>query len=91
MSIELKHGDKIWMDYGPGLVVGHILESSPDNRLIGISPVPYDEYKKLPLMSRSQMPVTWFDVKYCTYRCHIAYEDLQKLDESLKPKTGFIP
>jgi hypothetical protein len=88
--MQIKLGDKIWMHYGPNaLVVGHILDNSPKEDFIGVSPVPFDEYEKMPLMQRAQIPINWFDTRYCTYIDHIPLEDLRKLDKELKPQAGF--
>jgi hypothetical protein len=90
--MDIKLGDKIWMHYGSNtLVVGHILDNSPKNDFIAVSPLPYGEYKKMPLMQRAGVPISWFEVKYCSYIDHISLEDLQKLDESLRPHIGLHP
>jgi hypothetical protein len=91
MDIELKLGDKVWMHYGPStLIVGHIIDYSPDFALIGLSPLPYDEYKCMSLSQKAGCPISWCETKYCHYRCHITYNDLKKMDEAAKePKLGF--
>jgi hypothetical protein len=90
--MELKLGDKIWMHFGPSaLIVGHVLDHSPDYRYIAISPVPYEAYRKMQLLERAQIPLSWHPIEYCSYICHIPYEDLQKIDQELKPHAGFVP
>jgi len=90
--MEVQLGDKLWMFHGPHtLVVGYLVDASPDNKMIAVSPCPYEDYKKMGLSQRATIPVTWFQTKYCTYENHIKAEDLTKLDETLKPAAGFRP
>lgn len=89
--MQINLGDKIWMNFGPnGLIVGYVLDHSPDYQFVGISPVPYDSFKKMPLVERAQIPISWHDVKYCSYVCRVPYEQLQKIDQALKPQAGFL-
>ena len=89
--MELKLGDKLWINYGPNaIVVGHLVDSSPDNTLIGLSPVPYAEYIKMSSSEQASCPISWFETYACTYRCHIPFEDIQQKDSGLKPSAvGF--
>jgi hypothetical protein len=93
--MEVNIGDRIWM-YGGGsaiLIVGYILEASPDNEFIGVSPVPYDDFKKLTIMQRANIPINWCPLKYCNYVAHIPYAQIAALDnelEAAKPRGGFL-
>jgi len=93
--MELFLGDKVWMHYGPNvLVVGHIIDHSPNYQLIGISPVSFDEYKKLSIAERASCPITWCERRACHYLCHTAYQDLKGHDDALSAVGkgfGFIP
>lgn len=93
MPKELKLGDKVWMHYGPSvLIVGHIVDTSPDFSMLGFSPLPYDEYHKMTLSQKASCPITWCEVRACHYLCHIPYADLKKQDDdNQSSKLGFIP
>ena len=72
MSQELNLGDKIWMHYGPSvLIVGHLIDHSPDFRMIGVSPVPFDDYKKMTITERASCPISWCESVACHYLCSI--------------------
>jgi hypothetical protein len=89
---EVKVGDRIWMYCGPvALIVGHILEQSPDGSHISVSPIPYDEFVKLPLMQRANIPVNWCPLKLCSYVAHIPHEELKNIDKEIESKrvSGF--
>lgn len=93
MDITLNLGDKVWMHYGPSvLIVGHIIDYSPDYRLIGLSPLPYDEYQKMTLIQKAGCPINWCEVRACHYLCHLNHDELKKQDEIANaPKMGFAP
>lgn len=91
--MELKLGDKIWMYYGPiNIIVGHIVDVSPEFSIIGLSALPYDDYKKMTSSEKAGCPVTWCEVEECSYITHVPYETIKKQDEILTFKpTGFKP
>ena len=91
MNVELNLGDKVWMHYGPStLIVGHVIDYSPDYTMIGMSPLPYDEYKEMTLMQRASCPISWCEIRACHYLTHIPYEELKKQEEERKkPTLGF--
>lgn len=91
MSQELHLGDKIWMHYGPNvLIVGHIIDCSPDSRMIGVSQLPFEEYSKMTLIDKATCAISWCETRYCHYLCHVPYEELRKQDEVLSTKPfGF--
>lgn len=90
MDVELKLGDKIWMHYGPSvLIVGHIIDQSPNDQFIGISALPYDEYQKMNHSQKASCPISWCEVRACHYLSHIAYNELKQQDEAITPKAGF--
>ena len=95
MSQPLNLGDKIWMHYGPSvLIVGHLIDHSPDYKMLGVSPMPFDDYKKMTITERASCPINWCDAVACHYLCHVPYEELQKHDDLLKSKGagfGFSP
>lgn len=89
--MEIKLGDKIWVHYGPAiLMVGHVIDYSPDYTMFGISPLPYREYEKMTLMQKASCPINWCEVKACHYLCHIPLEELTKQDEAVTPRAGFL-
>jgi hypothetical protein len=91
MSKELKLGDKVWMHYGPSvIIVGHIVDHSPDYAMLGISPLPYEDYRVMKLSERAGCPISWCDVKSCHYLSHIPREDLEEFDKSVSAKVGFL-
>lgn len=91
MDVELKLGDKIWMHYGPSvLIVGNIIDHSPDYRMIGLSPVPYDVYAKMNEETKATCPISWCETRACHYLCHIPVSELRKRDETVTPKAGFL-
>lgn len=90
MPKELKLGDKLWMHYGASvLIVGHIVDVSPSETMIGISPLPYDDYKEMTFNERASCPISWCETKACHYLSHVPYDDMKKHDEGLKPALGF--
>jgi hypothetical protein len=90
MSIELKLGDKVWMHYGPSvLLVGHIIDYSPDYSMVGLSPLPFNEYEKMNLSQKASCPINWCELKACHYICHIPYDELKRQDEAVAPRAGF--
>lgn len=91
MSQELNFGDKIWMHYGPNvLIVGYLVDNSPDYKYIGVSPVPYSEYKTMTTSTKASCPINWCDVKACHYLSHIPYQDIEKHDAiNQSPRLGF--
>lgn len=92
MSKELNLGDKVWMHYGPSvLIVGHLIDYSPDYSMVGLSPLPYSVYKKMNTEQKAECPINWFELKGCSYLCHIPEDELKKQDETLDvPKAGFF-
>jgi hypothetical protein len=90
MDIELKLGDKVWMHYGPGvLIVGHIIDHSPDYRLVGLSPLPFENYQKMTVEQKAGCPISWCEVRACHYLSHVSSADLKKQDEIVAIKPGF--
>lgn len=88
--MEIQLGDKLWMHYGPNvLIVGHVIDHSPDLRMIGISPLPFDEYKKMSIAERASCPISWCELRACHYLCHTPYVELKQHDERAVPKAGF--
>lgn len=94
MDVEIKLGDKVWMHYGPSvLIVGHVVDHSPDYRLLGLSPLPFDNYKKMTAEQKASCPVNWCETRACHYLCHISSDDLKKQDEAVEaasPRPGFF-
>lgn len=94
-NMEVKLGDKLWMHYGPNtLLVGHVVDQSPDQRHVAVSPLPFDEYHKMTQLEKAGCPISWCEVKFCHYLCHTAYEDLKKQDEAISNKPAgfrFLP
>ena len=92
--MEVNIGDRIWMYGGMAtLIVGYVLEMSPNGEFIGVSPIPFDEFKKLTLTQRANIPINWCPLKYCSYVAHIPYEQITALDKELdaaKPRGGFL-
>lgn len=90
MGIELNLGDKVWLHYGPTmLIVGHIVDNSPNHNLIGISPLPYNDYKEMNLLEKASCPIGWYESKDCAYICHIPSGDLTKIDNTKEAPVGF--
>lgn len=91
MSKELNLGDKVWMHYGPSvLIVGHLIDYSPDYSMVGLSPLPFTVYNKMNTAEKADCPINWFELKACHYICHIPASDLKKQDEALEtPHAGF--
>lgn len=86
-SVEL--GDKIWLHYGSNtLIVGYLVDHSPDNKMIALSPLTYEKYKEMNLVEKAGCPVSWCELRGCSYLCHISFEDLKKA-EPAKPTAGF--
>lgn len=89
--MEVQLGDKIWLHYGPNvLIVGHLVDHSPNHEMIGLSPVPFDEYKKLSTSEKASCPMQWCELKSCHYLCHTSGADMRKQDEKAVPKAGFF-
>lgn len=84
----------MWMYVGPvQLVVGHIVDQSPCGRYIGVSPVPYAEFKKMKIDERAKMPMSWCPLDACSYVAHLTYQQLQEMDEAIdveKSKTNAL-
>lgn len=79
------------MHYGPSvLVVGHIIDHSPDYRMVGLSPLPYDVYAKMNGEQKASCPITWCETRACHYLCHIAHDALVRQDEKVTPRAGFL-
>ncbi len=91
MAVQLELGDKVWMHYGPSvLVVGHLVDFSPDYKILGISPVPYEEYKDMDMSQRAGCPISWCETRACHYLSHVLEADLKHQDEKVKPNfIGF--
>jgi len=90
MNIELQLGDKIWMHYGPSvLIVGHIIDHSPDFKMVGISPLPYDNYQKMTSEQKASCPINWCEMRACHYLCHVSAEELKKHDDKVTIQPGF--
>jgi hypothetical protein len=88
--MELSLGDKLWMHYGPSvLIVGYIVEVSPNNDMIGMSPLPFDAYKKMSMEQKASCPISWCETRACHYLCHIPHKELIEQDEKVVPKAGF--
>lgn len=91
MGIELQLGDKIWMYYGPNvLIVGHVIDYSPDYSMVGISPLPYNSYSKMTNEQKASCPISWCETKACHYLCHIPCKQLEEHDIKVTPRVGFL-
>jgi len=64
--MQLELGCKIFMHYGPNvLIVGHVIDHSPDYQLIGVSMVPYDIYNKMTGEQKASCPINSKPVIIC--------------------------
>ena len=83
--MEVQLGDKLWAYVGPsGFVVGYVLEQSPDGSMLGVSGIPYDDYKKLNVAQRASIGMTWCKIESLSYIGHTPLAEIQALNQELE-------
>jgi len=74
------------------LIVGHLVDHSPDFAFVGVCALPFDEYQKLTLEERAGCPITWCETRFCNYLAHEPYHEVKKVDSFVQqrlPRAGF--